>query len=66
MNIRRQNSGPALNQDCRTWWLNSPVTRIAWKHMLAVTPLVDSLIIYVSVRLWQEGLKAALNAQLYG
>ena len=29
MSMKRQNSGSAVNQDCRTWWLNSPPTQCA-------------------------------------
>lgn len=34
--------------------------------MLAVTPLMDSLIVYVSVWFWQEGREATFNAKLDG
>ena len=41
-------------------------TCVTRKHVLAVAPLVNCLIIYIRIRLWQERLKAVLDAELYG
>jgi hypothetical protein len=45
-------------------FLNIPY--IARKHMFAVTPLVNSLVIDIFIRFWQERQKTIFNPQLDG
>jgi hypothetical protein len=37
---------------------------VSWKHMLAITPLMNRLIIDVGMGLWEERNEARLNAEL--
>ncbi len=50
MSIRRQNSALALNQDCRTWWLNSPVLSILLSFGKGLVFYIPALLLALSAR----------------